>query len=472
MANMHMSRRLLLKGAVAQAATLGLLACGSSSTPAAGSSSGSSATKAATSASGGTSASPAASAATKAATSSSASSGKKTHIVYWGSFSGANGDAEQAVVQKFNDSQSDVEVEYQFQGTYEETAQKLTAALAAKQGPDVCLLSDVWWFKFYLNRAIAPLDSYLKSNNIDTSDYVESFFAEGVRKGQHYWMPFARSTPIFYYNKQYWQEAGLPDRGPDTWDEFVSWAPKLKKDNRAAYAHVNGASYSAWVFEGTIWQFGGQYSTPDFNITLNDAKGVDAGNFWKQSVVDGWASTPQDVVVDFSNGLAAAFIGSTGSIGSVQKSAQFKFGTAFLPKKEQFGCPTGGAGMCLMSGSSKEKQDAAFKFMAFASSPDTTAYWAQKTGYLPVRKSAQQNPDMQKFLQDNPNFKTAVDQLPKTRGQDAARVFIPNGDQTIGKGLDAITIDKQDVTKAFTDVANQLKSDAKPVLDQIKAIEG
>jgi sn-glycerol 3-phosphate transport system substrate-binding protein len=53
-------------------------------------------------------------------------SGSKVKVVYWDSFGGANGEASQEAVRRFNESQQDVEVEYQFQGTYEETAQKLT----------------------------------------------------------------------------------------------------------------------------------------------------------------------------------------------------------------------------------------------------------------------------------------------------------------------------------------------------------
>jgi sn-glycerol 3-phosphate transport system substrate-binding protein len=54
------------------------------------------------------------------------------NVLYWGSYSGVLGEAEQAIVRMFNESQKDVVVEYQFQGTYEETAQKLTAALQAR----------------------------------------------------------------------------------------------------------------------------------------------------------------------------------------------------------------------------------------------------------------------------------------------------------------------------------------------------
>ena len=128
--------------------------------------------------------------------------GGPTKIVYWGSFTEQLGEAEKQLCDNFNAAQTDVELEYQYQGTYEETAQKLTAALAANQTPDVSLLSDVWWFKFYLNSALAPLNDLIAANSVDTSDYVDSLYNEGVRDGVSYWMPFARSTPLFYYNKR------------------------------------------------------------------------------------------------------------------------------------------------------------------------------------------------------------------------------------------------------------------------------
>ena len=69
----------------------------------------------------------------------------------------------------------------------------------------------------------------MKAENINASDYVDVFYKETVRAGKQVVLPFARSTPIFYYNKDAWAKAGLPDRGPNTWDEFnTDFAPKLK----------------------------------------------------------------------------------------------------------------------------------------------------------------------------------------------------------------------------------------------------
>ena len=100
--------------------------------------------------------------------------GGPTEVLYWGSYSGNLGEAELALVNKFNDEHTGVQINYQFQGSYEETAQKLTAAIQANQAPDICLLSDVWWFRFYLANAIAPLDDLASASGLDLTDYVDS----------------------------------------------------------------------------------------------------------------------------------------------------------------------------------------------------------------------------------------------------------------------------------------------------------
>ncbi len=396
-------------------------------------------------------------------------------VLYWGSFAAELGEAEQEIVRRFNESQDEVEVEYQFQGSYEETAQKVTAALAARQAPDIALLSDVWWFKFYLNRALAPLADLIAANAVDTADFVPSLYEEGVRDGVSWWLPFARSTPLFYYNREIFSEAGLPDRGPETWAEFEEWVPALVQqdgDNvtRHAFSHPNAGSYIAWLFQPVAWQFGGAYSDPDFTIRLAEEPVVAAGEFYRRSTQDGWALATEDPEREFNNGLVAAITASTGSMAGIKANAGFEFGTAFLPKMDHFGCCTGGAGLAIMAGSPPEKQEAAFRYIAFATSPEITTFWSQATGYMPVRLSAAESPDMLAFYEENPNFRTAVEQLPLTRPQDAARVFIPNGDQIIGRGLERITVNGEAAQPVFDEVAATLTEEAQPVLEALAAL--
>jgi sn-glycerol 3-phosphate transport system substrate-binding protein len=338
------------------------------------------------------------------------------------------------------------------------------------------VLSDVWWFRFYLANALAPLNDLIAANEVDTSDYVDSLFNEGVRDGTSFWLPFARSTPLFYYNADAFAEVGL-EEAPEFWQDLVDVAPDLvQKDGdtitRAAFSHPTGASYIAWLFQCVIWQFEGAYSDPEFNILINEPNGVAAGEFYRSSTADGWATLPADNEVDFANGLTASVMASTGSLRGITENVgdTFEFRTAFLPKAEQFGCCTGGAGLAVMAGSPPEKQEAAFQYIAFATSPETTTFWSQNTGYMPVRKSAVESEEMQAFFEENPNFRTAVEQLPMTQPQDSARVFIPNGDQIIGAGLERIVINHDQAQSVFDEVAATLTAEAQPVLEAIAAL--
>lgn len=451
MGKMTMTRRQLLQGLGAGAGLVALAACAPVGAPSAGAP-----------AAGGEAAAPAAEAQT---------------VVLWSSFTGKNGETETALVDKFKEAYPDIALDYQFQGSYEETAQKVTAALQAQTAPDISLMSDVWWFKFYLNQAILPLDDLAAAANVDFTDYQDPLINEGLRQGKHWWLPFARSTPLFYYNKEKWAAAGLPDRGPETWTEFMEWAPKLVEQNgdemtTSAFAHPDGASYIAWLFQGVAWQFGGKYSDPDFTMHMTAEQTIAAGQFYRDTVHEyGWARPSKDIQTDFINGFTAAAMMSTGSMGGVKGAAQFEFGTAFLPKQENFGCCTGGAGLAILSSSPEDRRQAAMTYMAFASNPENTTFWAKNTGYMPVRKSAADSEEMLAYYEEFPQFKTAVDQLPLTQPQDSARVWVPNGDQIIGKGLERITVQADDVATAFADVQATLEQEAEPVIQTLQAIE-
>ncbi|NJN81963.1 MAG: ABC transporter substrate-binding protein [Caldilineaceae bacterium] len=408
----------------------------------------------------------------------SAPAAEQVTVTLWSSFTGKNGETETALVERFNESQEDVVIDYQFQGSYEETAQKVTAALQANTAPDVSLLSDVWWFKFYLNQTLVPLDELMAAEQVDLSDYQDSLINEGIRQGKLWWVPFARSTPLFYYNKEKWAAANLPDRGPETWDEFMEWAPNLiemdgDEMKTAAFSHPDGASYIAWLFQGVAWQFEGSYSDPEFNMHMTDDTTISAGQFYYDTVhTYEWARPSKDIQTDFINGFTAAAMMSTGSMGGINANAEFEFGTAFLPKKEQFGCCTGGAGLAILTNTPEEKRPGAAQYIAFASNPEQTAFWSQNTGYMPVRKSALESAEMQAYFEEFPQFKTATEQLALTQPQDSARVFVPNGDQIIGKGLERITVQSEDVATVFGEVQVILEQEAEPVVAALQAVEG
>ena len=398
-----------------------------------------------------------------------AATGSQVSITFWDAFTGHNADVCQQTVDRFNQSQKDVVVNLQNQNAYADLADKLTAALQARNAPEVVLLSDVWWFKFYLSKSLAPLDDLMKAENINASDYVDVLYKETVRAGKQVVLPFARSTPIFYYNKDAWAKAGLPDRGPNTWDEFINdFAPKLKGQAPAVHAQGGSTSYAAWVFQGVDWAYGGAYSDPDFTIRIQEPNSVKAGEMWRSMITSGFGQFSQDPGTDFKSGAATSYMDSTASLAGNESAAKFAVGTAFIPQGPAgFGCCTGGSGLAITAATPKEKQQAAMKFIAFATNKDTV-FWSQNTGYMPVTNAALQSNEMKAFYEQHPNFKTTIDQLPKTRPQDSARELVPNGDNIIGKGLERITSNNEPAEGVFKDVADQLNNEKQPVLRALK----
>jgi sn-glycerol 3-phosphate transport system substrate-binding protein len=360
-------------------------------------------------------------------------------IEFWSNHPGTSKDTELKIIAEFEKANPGVKVNLVDAGkNYEEVAQKFNASLAGGQLPDVVVVSDVTWFNFALNKQLAPLDDFAKAIKLDTTDYVDALYNDYKFNNGHYAVPYARSTPLFYYNKDLWAKAGLEDRGPKDWKEMKEWAAKLKPhspDGGAVMALADGSNYLDWVLQNEIWEFGGAYSD-EWKPKFTDAKTIEALTFFQGMVKDGYVKFSKDAAADFGAGLTACGIMSTGSLGGVTKNAKFPFTTAFLPGKDN--CPTGGAGVGIPAGITEERKINALKFAAFLTNTESTVTFTQATGYMPVRKSALQNDAEKAFLDANPNSKVAVEQLASTRSQDNARVLVPGGGAKIGKALDQI----------------------------------
>ena len=302
---------------------------------------------------------------------------------------------------------------------------KFNASLTGADVPDVVVLSDVWWFHFALNGTIAPLDDLFGQVGVDPSDYVDTLLADYEFNGQHYALPYARSTPLFYYSKPVWERVGLPDRGPHSWQEFDEWGPQLQRvvgDRKWAHGWANANSGLSWTFEAPDWAFGGGYSKK-WNLTFTDPATIAAGTFLRDSIyTKGYAAVGNDVINEFATGILASTVTSTGFLAGIAETASFDFGVSALPTGPGGapGCPTGGAGLAIPTKLSEERKLNALKFIAFVTNPTQTAYFSQSTGYLLVRKSALDDPSEKKYLADNPRAQVAINQLQHIRSQDYA----------------------------------------------------
>ncbi|MBD8078375.1 extracellular solute-binding protein [Cellulosimicrobium arenosum] len=104
-------------------------------------------------------------------------------------------------------------------------------------------------------------------------------------------------------------------------------------------------------------------------------------------------------------------------------------------------------------------QVAAAMFLAFLTNTESTAYFSQSTGYMPVRTSAVESETMTATYEETPQFRTAVDQLAdKARIQDDVRVFVPGADALLNDAIEQIVIEGTDPRTAFEEIAPQIET--------------
>lgn len=397
------------------------------------------------------------------------------NIEFWSTHPGSSAPLEKKLIEAYNSSQSETTVKLVTAGAnYADVAQKFQTALASNNVPALVTLSDVWWFTYVLNGDTIPIEPAAKAAGLDTSDYVETFFDDYKYNDNHWAVPYARSTPLFYYNKGHFHKAGLPDRAPKTWDEMDDFAKKLQGADlgtRAVYHWAKPDNYLAWYYQNKAWGWGGAFSDK-WDLSPMVGSGTIESLQWAAKTMTsngGWAGVTSN---SQSNDLAAGSIStcceSTGAMQGLLKDAKFDVGAGFLPggpKSTDHVCPTGGTGISISMKSGPEQQLAAIKFLKWLTSPENAVKFSAYTGYLPVRKSA----DTSELTQKTPLIKVSLSQLDHLRSQDWARVFITGGDLKIGTGIGKVLLNKADPKSTMEGVQKELQSvyekDIKPHLN-------
>ena len=383
-------------------------------------------------------------------------------IVYWRSLTGVAGEVQEELVARFNASQEKVIVESQFQGAYAEILQKLLAALAAGELPDVVLLDSPFVALFAKDGALVSLDQFVKKDKtgFDLDDYIPGLIQDGYYDGSLYAMPVMRSTPLLYVNGDMLVEAGLPRRAPKTWDEFREFSKKVSKYNAAGEPIQLGAGFTMgqtsahWYFQGAVYSFGGLVSDEQFKIHLTEEPAVKLATLWQDMVFKDKTAMPSNSHDDFLNRKVAMVFGSTGSMGNLLSRADFDVIPAFMPGQVQNLVPVGGS-VLAMTSTDKFRQDAAWEFMKYMTSAEANSEIVIKTGYMPVSKSSMNYPATVAYYETNPVRKVAVDQLQFTRPQ-ASVISLGKGTEILRQMIEKLLIGNMDPKKVMEETSADL----------------
>jgi sn-glycerol 3-phosphate transport system substrate-binding protein len=325
----------------------------------------------------------------------------------------------------FEKANPDIKVTPIYSGDYVQTVSKALTAIKGGDIPETAILLAADLFLLLGEDVIVPVSDV--ANTPADKAWMDGFFPAFLEnskyKGKIYSIPFQRSTPVLYWNKDAFKAAGLdPEKGPANWNEMKEMAKKLtKKDASGAVTQwgvqIPSDGNTSWLFSGMTTGNGVRMFNEDGNkVMFDDPRVIEAVNNWYAlSNVDGtqpkglisWGATP----TDFMAGKAAMMWTTTGNLTNVRNNAKFPFGVAFLPGMKQPGAPTGGGNFYIFKGISKAKQDATLKFIKFMTEPERAADWSTKTGYVAVSPAAYETKILKDYVAGFPQAAVARDQL-------------------------------------------------------------
>lgn len=172
---------------------------------------------------------------------------QKINIVFWHSMGGSLGEVINQVADQFNASQDSITIEPQYQGSYEESINKLKTAMRTKAGPDVIQVYEGGTRFMAGSGFITPMQELIEKYGLDISSLEPNILACYTVDGKLNSMPFNTSVPLLYNNKTLLSQLGYPD-GPRDWAEIKEIALKVVALNDPATPY-GFATADMWFFE-------------------------------------------------------------------------------------------------------------------------------------------------------------------------------------------------------------------------------
>lgn len=304
--------------------------------------------------------------------------------------------------------------------TYEDGLQLILRQAGSPEQPDISFIG--------LNRLRVLAE---KNVSVDLTPLVkadgkmaEEGFSEHLLSlarfnGQQVGLAFATSNPITYFNADLVRKAGGdPDHFPTNWDDALKLSAKIQ----ALGDDVSGMHYrwqgDDWMFSALLFGYGGKFLADDEKkVAFDGPEGLAAMTLIDRMVKEGKMPvfTSDAGFQAFAAGKTGIMYWTTGALRQVINAVgtKFELRTAKLPVIDPVKgrLPTGGnAGVMLTK--DPAKQQAAWRFLKFASGPFGASVVVPGTGYVPNNELAAKSADyLGDFYDKNPLFKAGLSQM-------------------------------------------------------------
>jgi len=248
----------------------------------------------------------------------------------------------------------------------------------------------------------------------------------GDYDGKTYGIPYVFSTPVMFYNKTAFEEAGVTPKF-DTWDDVMATAKAMTAATGKPALNVACASASGdWCMQGIIKSNGGRAVAEDHKSVVFDSPEAigavqelrdlfDAGVLANIPAADAYTAFPTGQV---TMQLNTAVMQSTYLAGG--EAAGYELAVAPMPAfKGKQAVPTNSGSALFILSTDPKKQAAAWEFIKFMTSGDTEAKINEGFGYVPQRPTIIDGPLKAHYEKYADLIQPNLDQLKKLEPWDA-----------------------------------------------------
>lgn len=312
------------------------------------------------------------------------------------------------LAEEFEKENKDIDVKVQAI-PWDQAHDKLLTAVASKKGPDVIQMGTTWMPEFSAANALLDLTPYIKDYpELDSNNFYEGSVETTKFEDKIVGVPWYIDTRVLYYRTDLLNEVGYAE-APKTWDELRDAAKKLANRGENLYGISIDTNEQSLAFMFAR-QNGSELLDAQNKPLFNQKEFVEAVEYLNGFFKDG--SAPIDLGIDiipaFKDGILPMFISGPWMVKLINDQApdiKDKWATAVLPAKENNLSVLGGSNLSVFQHT--KNKDAALKFIAFMSKPETQLKWMEITNSLPAAKKAWED----KSLQENQYYKTFGEQL-------------------------------------------------------------
>lgn len=413
---------------------------------------------------------------TATASGSAGSSGDKLRLEFWHYLSGVQINTVKDFITAFEKENPDITINPVYQGRAQDLAQKLNASFATSpaNNPVICTMYESWTDDYVAKNLMDPVEDHFAGpeglTKEEQDDFIKVFRDANSWNGKMVTLPFNKSIYLLYANMDMLAKEGFTTT-PRNLTEMKDAVTKLTKTTgRRSYGY--GVAPASESFTTLLYAGGGEHVDKDGKVAFNSPQGLAALQFLRDMQFPNknlYVST-EYMNAPFGNEMIAMYTYSSASLPFNQETVKDKFQWAAAPIPGQEGNEPRylmqGTNVGIFNNRSEAERKAAWKFLKYITSTKNAVTWATKTGYMPIRYSVVNDPEMQAYMQKNPRYAAASSLVIADKGKQEPRMAVWEGVRT---ELD--TMVDRILNRPDADAKTELEATAKKVAERLASVK-